>query len=315
MKILITGGCGFVGTNLIEAILKSKSFVTNIAAVDSLVSNTKNEKYISSDVSIFRADLSDTTQVEKYLDSNTIVVHLAALGNVVDSVANPFANFEENVKKTLILLESMRRKECNKIVFSSTGGALMGNTCPPVDETSLPAPISPYGASKLACEGYIRSYCQSYGFSSVVLRFGNVYGKYSSHKKGVINRWISLATQNQDIVIYGDGSSTRDYVHVSDICAGIVKSIHTISDSEGGNFDIFHLSSGVETSLSDLASLIVNKTNSSSNIRYKASRKGEVERNFASYSKASKVLDYSPSVSINSGLESTIQWLLHEEAQ
>ena len=264
MKILITGGCGFVGTNLIEAILNSKLFIQSIATIDSFVSKTQNTKYIPDIVEILKFDISEVSQLDSYLDADTIVVHLAALGNVVDSVANPLENFEANAKKTIILLESMRRRGCNKIVFSSTGGALMGNTLPPVDETSLPAPISPYGASKLACEGYIRSYCHSYGFSSVILRFGNVYGKYSAHKKGVINRWINLATQNHDILIYGDGSSTRDYVHVSDICTGIVNSIHKISNSVGFDFDIFHLSSGVETSLKDLASLIVHKINSSS---------------------------------------------------
>ncbi len=114
------------------------------------------------------------------------IVHLAAAGSVVDSVADPTANFEANAVGTFSVLNAARAADVGRLVFSSTGGALIGNAEPPVNEQSLPKPISPYGASKLAAEAYCHAFAKAYGMTTVALRFANVYGPYSGHKKGAI---------------------------------------------------------------------------------------------------------------------------------
>ena len=132
----------------------------------------------------------------------------------------------------------------------------MGNTVPPVNEKSLPAPISPYGASKLCCEGYLSSYANSFNINSITLRFGNVYGNFSSHKKGVINKWIRNSIKNRPIEIFGDGKSTRDYIHVDDICDGIIASITRLLNNKSHTFERYHLGNNQEISLIELSNII-----------------------------------------------------------
>ena len=187
MRVIITGGLGFIGFNLAKSLSK-KGF--HVIIIDSLVSGSNNQKWIEKDWEIHKLGLDQTEKIIKILKKAEIVIHLAALGNVIQSVKDPIVNFNNNVFSTIKLLEAMRIADCQKIIFSSTGGALMGNTTPPVSELSIPKPISPYGASKLACEGYLSAYSNSYDISSIIFRFGNVYGPFSSHKIGVINKFI-----------------------------------------------------------------------------------------------------------------------------
>lgn len=311
-KIFITGGLGFIGTNLSRYIADHSTSKPVISIIDSLISGSKNQISDNNAQLIIKADICDSDLYENIVDENTTVVHLAALGNVVQSITNPIDNFNANVKTTVHLLEMLRKNNCKSIVFASTGGALMGNTKPPVSELSLPMPISPYGASKLSCEGYIHAYCESYGMRAAILRFGNVYGRYSAHKKGVINTWINQSLINNELVIYGDGSSTRDYVHVTDLCQGIYNSIEYLSECKPGRCEVFHLSTGAGTTLQSLANIVLQATNSKSNIRYAHSRAGEVDKNFASPTKAAKMLGFCPQISIENGILDLVSWLSHE---
>ena len=181
----------------------------------------------------------------------------------------------------------------------------MGNTPPPVNETTLPAPISPYGASKLCGEAYCRAFHNSYGIQSTALRFANVYGQNSKHKSGVFNKFYEALTNNKPLTIYGDGSSTRDYIFVSDLCRGIVLALHY--DSK--DFELFHIASGRETSLSTLANLFIDYFDGdTSDINYLPARIGEVEHNFASFDKAQAVLGFNPEMTLESGIQATLDW-------
>ena len=205
----------------------------------------------------------------------------------------------------------MRKYEVKNIIFSSTGGALMGRPDKlPVSESTAPNPISPYGASKMACEGYLSAYADSFDIHSIALRFGNVVGPYSGHKKGVVNKWVELLLQNRDIVIYGDGSSTRDYISVDDICQGLRLSLDAIlGENLDNKFEVFHLSNNHQVSLSDLFLMLKDITQSTSSVVYMPSRQGEVINNCATYAKAHDLLGFRPSKSLEVCLSQYVDWV------
>ena len=312
MKILITGSSGFIATTLIPKLARQGH---SLVGVDSLVSRSENHLVTSDECSHHIFDLNDSSTLEKLLLDIDVVFHLAAKGNVVESLDQPLTNFHSNVTSTVSLLEAMRVAGCNRIIFASTGGALMGNCAPPVNELSLPRPISPYGASKLACEGYLSAYSESFNYITTSLRFGNVYGPFSSHKVGVINRWIRSAIRGEALTIFGDGNSSRDYIHVDDLTNGLLLALARLVSSDEPRHETYHLANHSEITLNELLAIIqqCHKPYGSLNVLYKPSRKGEVLRNFADITLARKILGFKPTVDFPAGVESLYQWISENE--
>lgn len=300
-RVLVTGGAGFIGANLIRTLRQT---VGDIVVVDNL--SIGDRAYLDGlDVELHERDIREPGDLASCFSNVDAVIHLAAYGNVVDSIRHPTENFRVNAQGTLNVLEAARAAGVKKLVMASTGGALMGNAPPPVNETSVPQPISPYGASKLAGEGYCSAFATSYGIQTVCCRFGNVYGKYSAHKKGVITRYINQISKGEPVTIYGDGESMRDYIYVDDLCNGIVRALN----HDTGAFDIFHLATGKGTRISELAEAIYAFfPEMDQQIRHEPARTGEVDKNFADYGKAKQVLGFEPQVSLRDGLEQTVQW-------
>ena len=232
-----------------------------------------------------------------------LVIHLAAFGSVVDSVADPVENFEINVRGTFETLRGAADAGVERFVFASTGGAIMGDQEPPIDERSLPWPISPYGASKLCGEAYMHAFAGSFGIRPVALRFANVYGPYSSHKKGVITRFIRAALAGGTFEIFGDGKASRDFLHVDDLCRGIIAA----ADSDLSD-EVLHLASETETTIDELARLILDLVGSDVEIVHQPKRAGEVERNFARADRARDLLGWEPQLSLRAGMMDTIEW-------
>jgi UDP-glucose 4-epimerase len=223
----------------------------------------------------------------------------------VMSVEDPAANFDVNVLGTFRVLDAARRAGVKRTVQASTGGALIGDATPPVDERSLPKPISPYGASKLAGEGYAHAYAKAYGMDTVALRFANVYGPWSERKRGAMTMFFRAIHAGEPIVIYGDGSASRDYTHVDDIARALELALD--SDVPGGT--VLHIASGVETTVRELADLCRGAAGAPDHpVEYRPRRAGEVDRNFASYDLAEKVLGYAPSIGREDGIRRTWQW-------
>jgi len=300
-NVLITGGAGMIGRRLAERL----SINHKVRVFDSFERSSADFRSLSKVFDCVEGDVRDEDCLIRSLDGFDVVFHLAAYGSVVESVVNPRENFESNVLGTLSVLEAVRTSGVSKVVFSSTGGALMGNTPPPVDESCVPAPISPYGASKLCCEGYLNAYSEAYGIDALVFRFGNVYGPYSAHKKGAITNFIKAAMLGKDITIYGDGNATRDFIFVDDLCDGLIAGLN----AELTGCNTFHLASGIGTTISALAELVISlMPETDTNIRFKDGRAGEVLHNFADYAKANRVLDFTPKVGLSAGLSETIQW-------
>jgi UDP-glucose 4-epimerase len=237
------------------------------------------------------------------------IIHLAAAGSVIGSVQDPGTNFEVNVLGTFRVLDAARRAGVARVVLASTGGALIGDATPPVNEQSLPKPISPYGASKLAGEGYAHAFAKTYGVRTVAIRFGNVYGPWSGRKRGVFNVFFESIHAGTPLVIYGDGTASRDYVHVDDISNALQLGLE--KDVPGGT--VVHAASGVETSVTELADLCRKAAGVPGHpIEYRPKRAGEVGRNFASYDLANKLLGYAPTVAREAGIPRTWKWFQDE---
>ena len=306
-KIVITGAEGFIATNLIFKLSNIKGY--NLFGIDSSIAGSSNKNFTKDIIRIEKIDISSSENLLNLIDGADLIVHLAAKGNVIESISNPLENFNSNAYSTLVLLETMRKANVQNIVFASTGGALMGNTVPPVNEKSLPAPISPYGASKLCCEGYLSSYANSFNINSITLRFGNVYGNFSSHKKGVINKWIRNSIKNRPIEIFGDGKSTRDYIHVDDICDGIIASITRLLNNKTHTFERYHLGNNQEISLIELSNIIEEFSKKKLLRNFKGLREGEVIRNCADYSLAKKILKFKPKKEFEKEIPKLYEWI------
>jgi UDP-glucose 4-epimerase len=301
LRVLVTGGAGFVGATLVRRLVAAGHAVR---VLDNFL--TGDPSYLAGvDAEVVKGDIRDTAALDAALAGMQSVVHLAAAGSVVQSVADPVANFDVNVVGTFRVLDAVRRAGVQRVVQASTGGALIGDAIPPVDERSLPKPISPYGASKLAGEGYAHAFARAYGLGTVALRFANVYGPWSAHKVGAVTNFFRAIHGGRPIVIYGDGSASRDYTHVEDISRAIELAL--APDIPGGT--VLHIASGVETTVTQLAELCRAAAGVPDHpVEYRPARVGDVGRNFASYDLASEVLGYAPTISREAGLRSTWRW-------
>jgi UDP-glucose 4-epimerase len=300
-RILVTGGAGFVGATLVRQLTEAGQ---RVRVLDNY--STGDAAHLAGvDAEQIEGDIRDADALDAALAGVDAVVHLAAAGSVIMSIADPAANFDVNVLGTFRVLDAARRAGVERTVQASTGGALIGNATPPVDESSLPKPISPYGASKLAGEGYAHAFAAAYGLRTVALRFANVYGPWSEKKQGVIQMFFRAIRAGEPLVIYGDGSASRDYTHVDDIARAIGLALDR--DVPGGT--VLHIASGVETTVRELAGLCRDAAGAPGHpVEYRPARAGEVGRNFASYDLASKELGYAPSIAREEGIRRTWEW-------
>ena len=298
-RVLVTGGAGFIGANLLRRLDESH----DIRVLDNLQRGSRDLLPPDREIDLIEGDIRDPDAVARAMDGIELVIHLAAFGSVVESVTDPVENFEINVRGTFEVLRGAANAGVERLVFASTGGAIMGNQEPPIDERSLPWPISPYGASKLCGEAYLHAFAGSFGIRPIALRFANVYGPYSAHKKGVITRFIRAALAGGTFEIYGDGEATRDFLHADDLCRGIIAA----ADSDLSD-EVVHLASEKGTTIRELAELIIELAGSDVEIVHHPKRKGEVERNFARADRAKEVLGWQPELSLREGMQSTIEW-------
>ncbi len=300
-RILVTGGAGFVGATLVRRLVAAGH---RVRVLDNY--STGDISHLAGvDAEPVDGDIRDAAVLDAAIAGMDDVVHLAAAGSVVMSIADPAANFDANVLGTFLVLDAARRAGVERTVQASTGGALIGDATPPVSEASLPKPISPYGASKLAGEGYAHAFAAAFGLRTVALRFANVYGPWSERKAGAIPMFFRAVHAGKPIVIYGDGSASRDYTHVDDISRAIELALER--DVPPGT--VLHIASGVETTVSELAGLCRAAAGAPGHpVEYRPARAGEVGRNFASYEMARRVLGYAPAIAREEGIRRTWQW-------
>jgi UDP-glucose 4-epimerase len=334
MRWLITGGCGFIGRNLMRQALTDSDAAFRI--VDDISTGTRDDLRAVSDfaetsaddaardwsdwsdwsrrVELVAADIRDPAIARRVTSGADVVVHLAANTGVAPSVADPMHDATTNVIGTLNYLEACRHNGIPRFVLASSG-APIGDCTPPIHE-ELPAhPVSPYGASKLAGEAYCSAYARSFGVATVALRFGNCYGPLSSHKSSVVAKFIREALAGGAWEIFGDGRQTRDFIYVEDVADAIRRA--ATADGVGG--EVFQIASNAETTILELAGALAATLKahgvSPPAIRHAKSRIGDVVRNFSDTSKAWARLGWRSGVSLDQGLDRTVRWFLEAHRQ
>ncbi len=298
MKILITGGAGFVGANLVRLLLKEKY---QIRVLDNF-STGKRDNLNGLDLEIVQGDIRDEGKVAQILSGIDGVVHLAAQTGVPGSLADPRRDCEVNVVGTLNMLEASRKAGVRKFVFASSNAPL-GRQQPPATEEKAPLPMSPYGASKLAGEGYCLAYHGSWGLGTIILRFANLYGPYSAHKDSVVAKFFKDIVATGSITIDGDGRQTRDFIYVGDLCRAVKLALE--SDISG---EVFQIATGVETSIHQLAELVRQVVGRDIEMAQAPARQGDIDKNYSAITKAREVLGWEPKVGLEEGLEETWGW-------
>jgi UDP-glucose 4-epimerase len=294
MHALVTGGAGFIGSHLVDALLERGDTVT---VIDDL-SGGKRER-IPDGVELHVADVSDTEAIAGLLAAvrPDVVFHLAAQVDVRKSVADPAFDARINVAGTASMLEGARKAGARRLVLASTGGALYGETdVLPTPEDHPTAPFSPYGASKGAAETYLALYTRLHGLSTLALRFGNVYGpRQDPHgEAGVIAIFAGAKAEGRTVTVYGDGSQTRDYVYVGDVVAAFLAA---------GDADVtgaLNVGTGIETNVIELVEAI--------GVDYELApaRTGEVDRSCLDVTRAGELLGWSAQVALADGIERTL---------
>jgi UDP-glucose 4-epimerase len=308
LRILVTGGAGFIGANLVRMLLDQGYQVT---VLDNL--STGRREYLEGlPIEFIEGDILDAELVNRVVPGHDGIVHLAAQTGVPGSLADPRHDCEVNVIGTLNLLEACRQvmdKEtdsvsplCPRFVFASSNAPL-GRQSPPATEDKAPLPISPYGASKLAGEGYCLAYHGSWGLGTVALRFANVYGPYSAHKDSVVARFFKDVAARGSITIDGDGHQTRDFIYVDDLCRAILLALE--SEVAG---EVFQVATGVETSIIELAALVQETVGQGVRMRHGPPRQGDIRKNYSAIEKAKRMLGWEPEVNLDLGLRKVWTW-------
>lgn len=304
MNILVTGGAGFVGANLVRMLLENGH---RVRILDNF--STGRREYLRRlKIEVVDGDILDRGAVIQTIEGVEGVVHLAAQTGVPGSLEDPFRDCEVNVTGTLNLLEAARRANVKRFVFASSNAPL-GRQIPPATEDKAPLPISPYGASKLAGEGYCLAYHGSWGLGTVVLRFANLYGPYSGHKNSVVAKFFRDILHQGKISIHGDGSQTRDFIYVKDLCGAVLLAL--CGDVSG---EVFQIATGVETSIQELASLVQRVADREFNIHYASARQGDIRKNYSGIDKANTLLSWFPKTDLAEGLKASWHWFQNEQS-
>jgi UDP-glucose 4-epimerase len=304
MRALVTGGAGFVGATLVRDLLRDSA---EVVVLDDLT--VGRSSYLDGlDVRLVNGTVEDPGAVRRATRGCDVVVHLAAMSGVAPSVENPERDFEINVRGTFNVLDAARRTRVERVVFASSG-AVLGGARPPLSETLVPLPLSPYGASKLYGEAAVQAFQSAYGFSGITLRFSNLYGPFCSHKRSVVAAFLRNAIRGRPLVIYGSGRQTRDFLHVSDVSRAIRAALP--SRAEG----VFQLGTGVETSINGLARLVSHLVGGSLPVERTPPRTAEAARNVADITKARRVLRFEPRIDLGTGLADTLAWIREHDAR
>ncbi len=300
MKILITGGAGFIGSNIVEHFHQTD----DVIVLDNLRSGFKRN-LAGFRATFVRGSVTDKAAVENAARGADYIFHLAALVSVPESVENPRETVDINVHGTLNVLEAARTHGVKKVVISSSAAIYGDNPVVPKVELMVPEPKSPYAITKLDAEYYAKMYTSEFAVPVVCLRYFNVFGPRQNPKSqyaAAVPIFIDRAIRNQDITIYGDGEQTRDFVFVKDVVAANVLAARSAATG------VFNIACGGRITINDLARTIIALTKSSSTIIHAGERAGDVKHSQADIGLAT-ALGFRPAYTLQEGLKPTIEYL------
>jgi UDP-glucose 4-epimerase len=295
VRAVVTGGAGFIGSHLVDALLARGDEVT---VVDSFATGMREN--LHDEATVVERDIRE--DVTDAFTGADVCFHLAAQADVGTSVERPEYDAEVNVLGTLRVLEAARAAGAH-VVFSSTGGAIYGECERPAREDDPLTPVSPYGASKLAGEQYLATWNRLHGTGHVALRFANVYGPRQLPKLegGVIAIFMNRIAAGEPVTIFGDGRQTRDFVYVQDVVAALLAAAGHLSG-------VFNVGTGVETSVNELYETLRNVTGTDAEPEYAPARLGDLLRSVVDVSLAERELGWRPQRMLADGLAETWAW-------
>jgi nucleoside-diphosphate-sugar epimerase len=304
-RALVTGGAGFIGSHLCEALVKLGAAVV---VIDNLNGGSRDNLSSFGPVELVEASILDEKQLARCAKGCRYVFHLAALGSVPASVERPREYQQVNADGTLNVLEAARAAGAQRVMFSASSSAYGENDVPWI-ETMPPLPKSPYAATKLAGEGMLRAYSASYGLDTASLRYFNIFGprqNANSAYAAVIAAFAKAILAAKNPVIYGDGSQSRDFTYVDNaVHANLLAARHE-SNIAG---EVINVGCARQISVNDLARLVAqNLGRPDLQVQYQPERAGDIKHSFADLSRAKKLLGYEPVVDFEPGLATTLQW-------
>jgi UDP-glucose 4-epimerase len=310
LRVLVTGGAGFIGSHLVDRLVDADDDVIVLDNFSTGRARNLSNSQRRTNFQLARTDIrSIPGSFVKRLKRVDRVVHLAALTSVQESVRDPFPTTDVNVVGTLNVLEAARALKAERVVFASSAAVYGAPRAFPIAENASISPISPYGASKAASELYLGSFEENHGIEAVSLRIFNVYGPRQTPGQyaGVISIFAKRALKEQPLEIFGDGSQTRDFIYVSDVVDATVAALEKNLRSR-----VFNIASGHETSILELARTIQRIVGSQTGLKFCPPRTGDIARSFADTRMAKEELDFAAKTPVDDGLSTTVKWLAQE---
>ena len=303
IRVLVTGEAGFIGSHLVDSLIENNYHVAIIDNLSTGLIRNLNEKAI-----FYEQDLGDVDKLKEIFENEKpeLVFHLAAQIDVRKSVENPVEDAKINILNTLNLLELCVKYNIKHFIFSSSGGAIYGDTDVPTKEEAVEKPVSPYGCAKLAIEKYLNFYNKVYGLKYTCLRYANVYGPRQNPKgeAGVISIWFDKMFSIENPIIFG-GNQTRDFVYVKDV---VKANLLALKDNKNSTYNI---GTGLQTSITELFNLINSFFNEKFKAKYEPMKKGEQMRSCLNYNKIREELGWRPEISIERGIRKTYEGFIY----
>ena len=304
-RVLVTGGAGFIGSNLVRALTERGD---EVRVLDNFSTGSRSNLE-GTDVDIVEGELRSYERVHNATRGVEVVYHLGALGSVPRSVQDPLTSSAVNVEGTLNVLLAARDEGVRRVVFSSSTSVYGSSRQLPTTEDSPPDPLSPYGVAKLAAERYCISFSRVYeSFESVVLRYFNVFGERQSpfsQYAAVVPLFVTTIAAGRPIDVHGDGEQSRDFTYVGNVVDATIRA----GDADGASGEIFNVAAGSPASVNAIADTIGELLGKPVEKRFLPSRAGDIRDSWADLSKAKRILGYEPAVDLRDGLRRTIEYL------
>jgi len=304
LKVFVTGGAGFFGATLVASLLK-KNYQVIIFDNFSNSSEEKISPLLAKGAKLVKGDITDYKSIENAMDDSDIVIHLAASINVEDSILNPEKTHNVNVDGSINVFRACVANKARKIIVASSAAVYGESKNLPVSENSSINPISPYGESKLNMEKHIQKFSQDNNLDCIILRFFNIYGKGQSDAyAGVITKFMKNISENKQLVIFGDGLNTRDFIAIEDVIDSIY---NAISNLDGKRGTCYNIALGRHVSIKELAELMLSISGKKLEIKFEPPKKGDIPHSQANIDLAKKELDFHPKISLKEGLEKLLK--------